>query len=101
MELWECVCPKCTFKVHLLIGTQDPDQTFSDLNEDFAYYKLFLCPEGKEIHSINVNDREFDGNCSLHKVKLKPLTDLPKTCPKCEETIHVTKKEILKTERGE
>jgi hypothetical protein len=100
LRLLEFSCPKCAYKQHLLVGTQDPSQTFSDLNEDFAYYRLFLCPEGREIHSFDIHDREFEGDCPKHKVKLKPLTEVPKTCPKCEGTVQVTEEEILKTERG-
>jgi len=60
-----------------------------------------FCPEDKTIDSINVYDREFDGNCPEHKVKLQPLSDLPKTCPKCGGAAFITKKDILKPERGE
>lgn len=101
MELIELNCPRCNYKADLLIGTQDPGQTFSDLNEDFAYYKLFLCQEGKELHSIDINFREFNGNCPQHTVKLQSLQEVPKTCPKCGGPIQVTKKDILKAERGE
>ena len=101
MELWELTCEKGHYKASLLLGTQDPDQTFADLNEDFAYYRLFLCPTDKTLHSINVSDREFDGNCPEHNVKLQPLSDLPKTCPKCGGAVNITKKDILKPGRGE
>ena len=83
------------------MGTQDPGQTFSDLNEDFAYYKLFLCPKGNDIHSIDIHFREFDGNCPQHKVELRPLTKLPETCPRCGGPVQMTPKDILKPEKGE
>ncbi len=102
MELLELNCPKCDYKVSLLLGTQDPNQTLSDLNEDFAYYALFLCPVDKTFHSINIHDREFDGNCPEHKnVKLQAIKEIPKTCPKCGGPLEVTKKDILKPEKGE
>lgn len=101
MDLLEFNCLKGDYKVNLLVGTQEPNQTFSDLNEDFAYYRLFLCPVDKTLQSININDREFHGDCALHKVKLEPLQEIPKTCPKCGGPVQVVKKTILKPEVGE
>jgi hypothetical protein len=34
-------------------------------------------------------------------VELRPLTDLPQTCPKCGERVQVTPKDILKPQKGE
>ncbi len=99
LELLELNCPKCHYFVSLLVGTQYPDQTFSDLNEDFAYYRIFLCPVDKSFLSINIHDREFDGNCPDHKVKLQMLRDLPKECPRCGGPLEITEKEILKPEK--
>jgi hypothetical protein len=101
LELLQIGCPHCNYKADLLIGTQDPGQTFSDLNEDFAYYRLFLCPEGNDIQSIDISFREFDGNCQQHRVELHPMTTLPEICPKCGGPIQVTKKDILKPQKGE
>jgi hypothetical protein len=83
----------------LLLGTQNPDQTFSDLNEDFAYYRLYQCPADKELYSMNVNDREWTGTCPQHKTtKLQPLSKIPATCPRCGSPMEVSEKEILKHE---
>jgi hypothetical protein len=101
LELLQLVCHRCDHRTDLLIGTQDPGQTFSDLNEDFAYYRLFLCPEGNDIHSMDIHFREFDGNCPQHGVGLQPLTDLPRACPKCGGPVQVTEKFLLKPEKGE
>lgn len=101
MELVQLACCECDYGVDLLLGTQEADQTFSDLNEDFAYYRLFQCPADMTVHSINVHDREFDGACPEHKVKLQSLADLPRACPKCGGPVQLTRKDILKPQRGE
>ncbi len=91
MELLELNCPRCGYNSQILLGTQNLDQTFSDLNEDFAYYKLYLCPSDKTFYSINVNDREWDGKCPQHKdVLLQPLQQVPKTCPRCGGPLDIT-----------
>jgi ribosomal protein S27AE len=101
MELIQLACSKCNYTADLLLGTQEPGQTFSDLNEDFAFYKLFQCDADGTVLSIDVHDREFDGNCPQHKVKLQALTHFPHACPKCGGPINVTHKDIFKPERGE
>ena len=98
-QLLELNCPKCGYNARLLLGTQTPDQTFSDLNEDFAYYKLYQCPTDKALYSMNQNDREWGGNCPQHKTtKLQSLTEIPTVCPQCGGPLQATEKEILKHE---
>jgi hypothetical protein len=98
----ELNCPKCGYKAHLLYGTQNPYQTFSDLNEDFAYYKLYLCSVDKTFYSMNANDREWNGNCPEHRSeKLQPLNDVPKICPRCGGLLEVTEEEALEAEKEE
>jgi hypothetical protein len=97
VELLQISCPRCDYKADMLSGTQDSGQTFSDLNEDFAYYKLFLCPKGNDIQSIDISFREFNGSCPQHRVDLRPMASLPQTCPKCGGPVQVTRREIIKT----
>jgi hypothetical protein len=102
MKLLKLSCPACNYNINLLIGTQERDQTYADLNEDFAFYALFLCPVDNLIHSININDREFKGNCPEHPdTKLVPLKEIPKTCTMCEGQFEVAEEEILKPTKGE
>ena len=100
MQLLQLDCPKCGYNTRLLLGTQNPDQTFSDLNEDFAYYRLYQCPADKMLHSMNANDRDWAGNCPIHKnVRLQPLSEIPTSCPRCSGPLEVSEKEILKHEQ--
>jgi DNA-directed RNA polymerase subunit RPC12/RpoP len=91
----EVKCPNCGYKKDLLVGGVGPDQTLSDLNEDYACYKLHYCPDGKEIMSIDIHNREFDGHCPEHDVELKPLEKVPQECPKCGGKLSVREREIL------
>lgn len=94
VELVELVCPQCDYKADLLVGTQERSQTLSDMNEDFAFYKLFKCAADGTLQSIDVHNREFDGDCPEHKVKLKALTRVPENCPRCDAPVKVTEKDI-------
>ena len=96
MELWEFMCENehCGYQKRLLKGTPMANQTLTDLNEDFANYRIFLCPEVKELYSIDTHDREFDNQCPIHHIELQELDELPELCPKCGGKTHSTEKAI-------
>ena len=88
MEIREIKYEHCGYKTRIINGIQDAHQTYSDLNEDFVNYQINLYPAGKEIHSIDANDKEFFGKCSIHNVKMKPLKKVPTNCLKYDGELH-------------
>ncbi len=100
MKRIEVNCAPCGFKADLLVGSVSKDQTFSDVNEDFAFYQLMLCPVGKEILSLDIHDRSFNGKCPVHGATLEPLAGLPKTCPMCNAPLEVVERDILPGQEG-
>jgi len=95
MEHIQLACSTCNYNTDLLIGTQERGQTLSDMNEDFAFYKLFQCDADETLHSIDVNNREFDGDCPEHKVKLKALEKIPHDCPKCNGPLNMSHEDMV------
>ena len=95
MELVQLACQNCNYAADLLVGTQEHGQTLSDLNEDFAFYKLFQCGADRRVISIDVNNREFEGNCPEHNVELQTLTHIPETCPRCDGPVTLTEKDMV------
>lgn len=84
MNVWHLRCVRGDYETKVVEGTPSQDQTFSDLNEDFAYYRLHECALEKTIHSINVYDRTFDGKCPVDGSRLEPVKVIPpQKCPKC------------------
>ncbi len=100
MELIEFDCKNCGYKTHLLTGTNTPDQTLSDLNEDFAHFKVYLCPEGKELYSFDHHDREFDQKCPIHHEELQEQNEIPGYCPKCGGNTQTTEKPQIPIKKG-
>jgi rRNA maturation endonuclease Nob1 len=48
---------------------------------------------------MNVNDREWNGDCPNHKgVKLQSLNSPPDACPRCGGPLEILEKEIIKHE---
>jgi len=95
MDVWHVKCSKCGYETKLNLGSTDLDQTYSDLNEDFAYYKLFLCKKENIFVSENVYNRHFDNKCPADGSELVPVEEIPpKKCPKCKADITPTKLDI-------
>jgi hypothetical protein len=84
MDIWHVKCTKCGYEKKLNLGATDLDQTFSDLNEDYAFYKLFLCRKEKEFVTGNVLNGHFDNRCPKDGSELVTLDSIPKRCPKCD-----------------
>jgi hypothetical protein len=101
MELWKLKCKICKYATHVLTGTSESDQTFSDLNEDFSYYRVYECANDKTLLSINVWDSEFFGKCPEHETKLHKLKSLPESCPKCNSKLEAAKLEMHPLEESE
>ena len=95
MKRVEIKCQHCGYETTVLQGSTDPKQTLSDLNEDFAVYQLYLCPEDHTIESHNIVDRTFDGKCADKKTDLQKLEKLPDHCPRCNKLIDTTIQAVL------
>jgi len=92
MDVWRVKCSNCGYIEKLTLGSYDLEQTFTDLNEDFAYYKLFMCKKENVFVVGNVHDRHFDNRCSVDGSELVPVEELPpKKCPKCIADISAEK----------
>jgi predicted RNA-binding Zn-ribbon protein involved in translation (DUF1610 family) len=116
VNLTDIACRNCGFEQMLLIGTSNFDQVYTDLNNDFNYYKVFYCP----VHHVFANLEAFNQNLSqmqnrdyyIHNNTRCPadagctnaieLEDMVKftqdfPCPKCGEASSLTirNKEML------
>ena len=101
MDLWRLECKKCKYSTHVLTGTPEPGQTYSDLNEDFSFYQLYECENDKALLSINIRDSDFSGKCPEHDTVLRKFENLPTGCPKCGARLEATKLELHPLEESE
>ncbi|MBE44926.1 MAG: hypothetical protein CMO16_07110 [Thaumarchaeota archaeon] len=92
MDVWYFKCSNCEYEKKLTLGTYDLEQTFTDLNEDFVYYKLFICKKENMFVTGNIYDNHFDNRCLTDGSELVPVEESqPKKCPKCNTNILVEK----------
>ena len=80
-------CPKCGERATVEVGSYAGDQSYTDLNEDFAYFKVFTCPAHRGWVYRNVSDRSFDGSCSIDGAQLKTFDIATGNCPRCGAAI--------------
>ncbi len=88
VDIWHIKCSKCGYEVTFNLGSTELSGTYSDLNEDFAYYKLFICKKENIFVIANVHDRYFDDKCPKDGSELVPVEEIPpRSCPKCKADI--------------
>lgn len=90
METYEITCSSCGYHDVLQHGGTTRFETFSDINEDYSRYKIFLCNKEKKFISLDINDRTFQQNCPADNSQLEEVKSIPPiTCPKCNTTLRI------------
>lgn len=93
MKVFDFACPSCGFESRHQVGTPDGDQILTDVNTEFAQYKLFACLKEKKFLSANVLDATFDKKCPSDGSDLQEVQIKEARCPRCgsQLTIEETK----------
>lgn len=89
MKVYDFKCPSCGFESRNQIGTPDGDQILTDVNTEFAQYKLFVCLREKKFLGANVLDPSFEGMCPSDGSVLQEVTADGATCPRCGSQLKV------------
>jgi hypothetical protein len=93
MQIYHFTCKGCGYESKLPLGSSDFDQILTDVNADYAEYRLFICRmESKFVHA-DVHDKEFEGKCPADGsdlIEIKELLHLK--CPRCNQNKLVTEK---------
>ncbi len=98
MERWRLRCSNCGESALVELGSYTETQSYSDLNEDFAYFRLYTCPVHKGWAYRNASDRTFDGSCSIDGGKLQAFDISTGKCPRCGGAILSSRLEDLLVE---
>jgi hypothetical protein len=91
LKVYSFKCRSCNYEsAHHVVGTPDMDQILTDVNNDFAQYKLFLCKKELTFVHANVLDTHFDYRCPSDKSELIEIDDPQNTkCPRCNKDLVV------------
>ena len=79
------------------MGTPDTDQILTDVNTEFAQYKLYACLKEKKFLGANVLEAGFDGKCPSDGSALQEVTVEDPRCPVCGTALNVGEKKPLST----
>ena len=85
LKVYAFRCPDCGYySGGLLAGTPDMDQTLTDVNDEFADYKIFRCPAESGFRAVDVLSPDFDGKCAADGAELVEVQDIERLrCPRC------------------
>jgi hypothetical protein len=97
MKVYDFTCPSCGFQSRNQIGTPDGDQILTDVNTEFANYKLFVCLKEKKFLGANVLDPGFDGKCPSDGSPLQEVITKEARCPRCASQLKVEESKPLST----
>lgn len=90
VKVYSYNCPACGYHSKHMIGTPDMDQILTDVNTEFAQYKLFVCSKEKKFVHADVQDAHFDGSCPSDKTKLEEVEDPGQAkCPHCGKELKI------------
>lgn len=71
------------------MGSPNGDQILTDVNTEFAQYKLFACTQEKKFVGANVLDAGFAGKCPSDGSVLQEVDVKQARCPRCGSPLKV------------
>ena len=71
------------------MGSPAGDQILTDVNTEFAQYKLFACLQEKKFVGANVLDPGFAGKCPSDGSALQEVDVKEAKCPRCGTELKV------------
>jgi predicted RNA-binding Zn-ribbon protein involved in translation (DUF1610 family) len=91
MQIYHFTCRSCGYESKQPLGSSDLDQILTDVNADFAEYRLFICKtESKFVHA-DIHSKDFEGKCSSDGSKLIEIEVeeeiSPIRCPRCNQDL--------------
>jgi len=91
MQIYHFKCNNCGYESKLPLGSSDFDQILTDVNADYAEYRLFICKkEAKFVHA-DIHSRDFEGKCPADGSDLVEIQKIPPVnCPHCNQNSLVT-----------
>jgi hypothetical protein len=90
-------CPSCNYESKHQIGTPDMDQILTDVNTEFAQYRLFVCKKEQKFVQADILDPQFDGKCPSDGSELEEVQPQEAKCPRCGSDLEIREVKPLAT----
>ena len=59
------------------------DQILTDVNTEFAQYRLFICKKENKFVHVDILDAGFNGKCPSDSSELEEVEPKNAKCPRC------------------
>ncbi|HEY7733855.1 MAG TPA: hypothetical protein VIB07_03590 [Nitrososphaera sp.] len=84
-----------------MLGSPDMDQIMTDVNTEFAQYRLFVCRKEKKFVHLDFLDHSFDGRCPADSTLLEQVREDEAKCPRCGKELSIEEHKPLSSgEKG-
>ena len=89
MQIYHFKCKSCGYESKLPLGSSDLDQTLTDVNADYAEYRLFICKKEASLVHADIHSRNFEGKCPFDGSTLVEIDQEipPIKCPRCNKDL--------------
>jgi hypothetical protein len=98
LRVFSYKCLSCTYESKHQLGTPDKDQILTDVNTEFAQYRLFVCKKEQKFVHADILDSQFDGKCPSDGSELESVHQPQKAkCPRCGNDLEIEEVKPLAT----
>lgn len=89
VKVYSFKCKSCGYGSKLPLGSSDLDQTLTDVNADYAEYRLFICKKESKFVHADIHDKGFEGKCPSDASELEEVDPKQAKCPSCGKELEV------------
>ena len=89
VKIFSFKCNSCGYESRLPLGSSDLDQTLTDVNADYAEYRLFICKKESKFVHADIHDKGFEGKCPSDATDLEEADPKLARCPRCGKELEV------------
>ena len=90
LRVYNYRCLSCNYQSRHPVGTPDMDQILTDVNTEFAQYRLFVCKKEQRFIHTDILEAGFDGRCPSDSSKLEEVDPANAKCPRCGNEVEIT-----------
>ena len=90
VKVFSFKCKSCGYGSKVPLGSSDLDQTLTDVNADYAEYRLFICKKESKFVHADIHDKGFRGKCPSDASELEEVADPQQAkCPRCGNEMEI------------
>jgi predicted RNA-binding Zn-ribbon protein involved in translation (DUF1610 family) len=89
VKVYNFKCKSCGYEAKLPLGSSDLDQTLTDVNADYAEYRLFICKKESKFVHVDIHDKGFGGRCPSDGTELEEVDPKQAKCPRCGKALEI------------